>query len=589
MTNLAPLMVVVPLGAAAAVLFANSLVPARAVRALTGLAVLVEVGLGAALVHQTAHGLIVYWFGGWTPRSGVALGVAFSVDQLGAGAALLAALVIGAAVATAWWSMPDAGAIVSALLLTLLAAMAGFCLTGDIFNLFVFFELMAVSAFALAAYRSGSRSALRGTLNFAVTNSIGAFLVLIGIALLYGRTGALNLAQIGRQLARDGAPDRLVIVALALLLAGFLIKAAVVPFHFWLIDLAASGPVPLIMILAGVVDALGLYGAARIYWTVFATPMAARQHVVEAALIGLGALSALGAGALSVAARAPRRRLAFVMVAHTGIVLAGLGCLSARGTAGAVMYAAGDGSAKAAILAGLVLLGMEGAAARKAGRTVLVAGGLACAGLPLFATGVGKAAIEDALAAAGYAWVTPVVVLTAALTGAAVLHMALTAAPAAPAAPLASGGGDGGRRTLTAVAAALLGVSVATVTLGRWAASAAARFVGTAGYQRRGAATTPASARAHPPGQRDTARSHCRCRRCPPRRGARARRSPAGNARRSVVSAPRGAVEAARRQHRGLRHMGHRRHRRHYPGPGFGPPLRDGPAREASSLHAAAA
>ena len=84
--------------------------------------------------------------------------------------------------------------------------MAGFCLTGDLFNLFVFFELMSVAAYALTAYKIEEEQALMGAFNFAVTNSVGAFLVLTGIGLLYGRTGALNLAQLGR--TPGGRPGR---------------------------------------------------------------------------------------------------------------------------------------------------------------------------------------------------------------------------------------------------------------------------------------------------------------------------------------------------------------------------------------------
>ena len=68
----------------------------------------------------------------------------------------------------------------------------GFCLTGDIFDLFVWFELMGVSAYALTAYRPEERGPIQGALNFAITNSIGAYLSLSGIGLIYGRTGALT-------------------------------------------------------------------------------------------------------------------------------------------------------------------------------------------------------------------------------------------------------------------------------------------------------------------------------------------------------------------------------------------------------------
>jgi len=489
----APLPVAVPLATAAVVLFLNTVAPRRVVQALTLAAVAAEIGLAAALVHQTRSATTVYWFGGWTPRSGVALGISFTIDQVGAGAALVAGVVTAAAVVTTRWTIEDADGIVHALLLTLLAAMAGFCLTGDLFNLFVFFELMAVCAFGLAAYPTRSLSALRSALNLAITNSIGAFLVLIAIAILYSRTGALNLAQMGRQLATGGRADRLVIVALALITVGFLIKAAIVPFHFWLIDTATAAPIPLVIVLAGVLDSLAVYGVARVYWTVFATPLTGHQHALQAILVSLGAISAVGAGALSLAFRDPRRRVAFVMVAHTGIVLIGVGCLSARGIAGAVVYAVGDGTVKAAILVGLVLLGtargrvgrepvdVPSSRRRQAGVALLTAGGLATAGLPLFATGLGKAAIEDAAGGAGFGWATPVIVLAAALTGAAVLDIAWSTVEVRA---------EPGRSRdtwapLFCLGGVLLALSALASTLAGWAAGAGARFVATAAYQGR--------------------------------------------------------------------------------------------------------
>jgi multicomponent Na+:H+ antiporter subunit D len=492
--GIAPFPVVVPLVVAAMVLCVHGVVPRSVVRALTFAAVLAEIVLAAALVYQTRSTTIVYWFGGWVPRGGIALGVSFTIDQLGAGAALLAGIVTAAALAATPSTMGEVGGIIDALFLTLLAAMAGFCLTGDLFNMFVFFELMAVSAFALAAYNTRDIGAQRSALNFAITNSIGAFLVLIGIAVLYGRTGALNLAQIGHQLTHTGTPDHAAAVALALLTAGFLIKAAAVPFHFWLVDTATSAPVPLVMILAGVLDLLGVYAIARVYWTVFAGPLANDHRIVEALLISIGAISAISAGLLSLLFRDPRRRMAFVMVAHTGIVLIGVGCLSARGVAAAAIYAAGDGVVKVAIFIGLALLGFAKAdgrqsdagpsnARRRAGLTLLTVGGLATAGLPLFATGLGKASIEDAVAAAGYPWVTIVIVAAAALTGAAVLNIVATTR--AGAGHVRPNGRGGSWVPLFSLGALLMVLAVVATGARRWAATAATRFVNTAAYQQR--------------------------------------------------------------------------------------------------------
>src|SRR5207247_8220992 len=139
---------------------------------------------------------------GWQPRHGVALGVAFSVDPLAAALAALAAVLTTASLVFSWRYFDEVATLFHVLMLVFLAGMVGFALSADLFNMFVFFELMGVCAFTLTGYRIDQPGPLQGGLNFAVTNSIAAFLILTGIGLLYGRTGALNLAQIGQSLAR---------------------------------------------------------------------------------------------------------------------------------------------------------------------------------------------------------------------------------------------------------------------------------------------------------------------------------------------------------------------------------------------------
>ena len=168
----------------------------------------------------------------------------------------------------AWRFFEAVGPTFHALILVFLGALIGFALTGDLFNMFVFFELMSVSAYALTAYRIERAASLQGALTFAVTNSVGAVMILFGIALLYGRTGALNLAQVGEALASRPS-DGLVVTAFALITGGFLVKAAIVPFHFWLADAYAVAPTPAAIVFTGVMSDLGIYAVARIYLTVF--------------------------------------------------------------------------------------------------------------------------------------------------------------------------------------------------------------------------------------------------------------------------------------------------------------------------------
>ena len=177
------------------------------------LAVLASAGLCAAALVEAHGDTLVVWFGGWEPRAGVAVGIDFAVDPIGAAMALFVAVLGVAALVMCIEVIQVEDNLFDAIALVFIAAMVGFCLTGDLFNLFVFFELMSVCAYVLVGYEIRKRAPLEGSLTFAITNSIGSILLLCGIALLYGRTGALNLAQMGRALA-EGPADGLVVVVL---------------------------------------------------------------------------------------------------------------------------------------------------------------------------------------------------------------------------------------------------------------------------------------------------------------------------------------------------------------------------------------
>jgi len=426
---LVPLPVVVPLLAAVLVVVMRRRLTPFAARSLSFAVAATVVGLAAALLAATHGGVHAYWFGGWTPRHGVPLGVSFSVDAFGALGALFAGVLVAAAVLVSA-RVAAFGPLAHALVLVLLAAAVGFCLTGDVFNLFVFFELMSVCTIALIALNTSDVRALRAALHFAVVNSIGAFLVLIGIALLYARTGALNLAEIGERLAAHPA-DQLVVTAFALIAVGFLTKAAIVPFHFWLVDAASSATPPVAMLLVGLLDTLGLYAIARIYWTVFSGPLAGHRALVQGVLLGAGALTA-GLGAVLCVGQADRgRRLAFVSVSHTGIALVGLGLLNPLGLAGFGLYACADGATKAALFAVVRPSPRPGSPpddrspwyGGRVGAAVLVLAALALAGLPPGGTYLGKALIEAGVAGAARVLLDLGLLAVSIVTAAAVLQL----------------------------------------------------------------------------------------------------------------------------------------------------------------------
>ena len=273
MDALPALPVAVPLLVAAALVGLAPVCPRRVADAIALAAAAGVTVLCLLLLVRSFDGPVVYWFGDWTPREGIALGVTFAIDPVGAALATLAGALATAALTFSWRIFEAVRTLHHGLMLVFLAGIVGFCLSGDLFNMFVFYELFSVAAYALAGYQTTDPGSVRGALNFALTNSVAAIFVLGGIALLYGRAGALNLAQLGQSLA-TGPADRLVVVAFLLLMVGLFVKAAVVPFHFWLADAYALAPTVVGVIFAGVVSELGLYAVARVYWTVFSAPLA---------------------------------------------------------------------------------------------------------------------------------------------------------------------------------------------------------------------------------------------------------------------------------------------------------------------------
>jgi multicomponent Na+:H+ antiporter subunit D len=387
--------------------------------------------LCAVLLARTGGGAIVTWFGGWHPRGGVAIGVDFAVDGIGAGLATFVAALATAALVFSARYLDAEEAHLHILVLVFAAGMVGFCLSGDLFNMFVFFELMSVAAFALAGYKVEEAEAIEGSLNFAVTNIVGSFMLLTGIALIYGRTGALNLAQAGAALGHAPA-DGLVVVAFALIAAGFLIKAAIVPFHFWLPDAYAVALTPACLLFAGAMSELGIYGLARVYFTVFSGPLDPHLEGLRAILIGAGVLTALLGATLALVQNHLKRLLAFATVSYMGIFLIGVGTLEPDGIAGTAIYVVGDGCAKAALFAcvGIVQHRLGAVSQRhlwaaglrlRGTAVVFVLGGLLLASLPPSAAFLGKSMLDDSLIAIGYGWVVAVIVIASILTGGAVL------------------------------------------------------------------------------------------------------------------------------------------------------------------------
>ncbi|MGI9103205.1 MAG: complex I subunit 5 family protein [Terriglobales bacterium] len=431
-TILAPLPVVIALGTAAILAALNKFLPRRAADALAAMATITVGGISLQLMRLSSIQPIVYWFGGWTPRAGMALGITFTIDPIGAGLAAFTSVLVLAAFVFSWHYFDSVGTHFHVLILVFLGAMCGFSLTGDLFNMFVFFELMSAAAFALCGYKVEEAGPLQGALNFAVTNTIAAFVVLSGIALLYGRTGALNMAQIGRALGDDSSA--LVVVAFTFITAGFFVKAAIVPFHFWLADAHAVAPTPVCVLFSGIMVELGLYAVARVYWAIMDRPFATHGPALSGLLLTVGTITAIVGGLMCFGQRHIKRLLAYSTISHMGLMTIGFALLKPDALAGAALYVVGHGLVKASLflVSGILLhrlrtideIELHGRGRDLWGTAALwVFAGLGLAGLPPFATFLGEAAIEDTATKHGQGWLWVVFFLSAVLTAGAVFRV----------------------------------------------------------------------------------------------------------------------------------------------------------------------
>lgn len=431
---LVPLPVVVPLVGAALVGMLRRFLN----RTFTDLLGLMFSGVtlftAALLVHRVLSGPVEYWFGGWAPRGSTVLGIAFTAEPIGASLALLAAILTFLALLSGWRDLDSGANHFQPLMLIFLGAMSGFVLTADLFNLFVFFELMSIAAFALCGLKTAEPAPLQGSFNFAITNSIAAFLLLTGIAMLYAAMGALNMAQVGMLIA--GRHDPLVLFAYTLLVCGFLVKAAIVPFHLWLPDAHAVAPTPVCVLFSGLMVELGLYAILRLHIVVFGQAVGAIQGRERALLMGFAALTIIVGAVMCYGEHHLKRLLAYSTISHAGLLLLCCSIGGPVGVASMLLYLAAHAFVKSSLFftSGLLLQRLRTISERSLfqkaqgmpGLAVLwFAGGAGLAATPGFATCFGASLASRAASETGLPrWVVPCLfVLSGTLTAAAVLRV----------------------------------------------------------------------------------------------------------------------------------------------------------------------
>jgi multicomponent Na+:H+ antiporter subunit D len=325
MNNLVPLLVVIPLGVGFLIPLAIRLHP-RLADLLSNLAFL---GLVALSLSLTGH-QIVYHMGGWPTPNGIDL----RVDGL---TTLMLLMINGLALIVGLYSVAYLQRSMVryryySLLMFVVAGTNGVVLTGDLFNLYVFMEITAIASYALVAF-CGEAEDFEASFKYAVLGGLSSSIILIGIGLVYGMTGTLNMTHLASRLSEtsETAPIRF---ALALFFCGFGMKAALVPFHTWLPDAYPAAPAPISALLSGVVSKVtGIYVLARLLFNVFGMTddMLMLMRWMGGITMVVGGLLALGQWDI-------KRLFAYSSVSQAGLIVLALGLGTTWGVVGGLFH-----------------------------------------------------------------------------------------------------------------------------------------------------------------------------------------------------------------------------------------------------------
>ena len=460
---------------------------------------LTSVILGAALAWrlmlQADYGpLTVYALGGWQAPFGIVL----VVDRL---SALMLALTWTIAVpvlcyATAGWDAH--GRHFHALFHFQLMGLSGAFVTGDLFNLFVFFEVLLISSYALLLHGQGAQR-FRSGLHYVVLNLVASALFLIGLALIYGITGTLNMADLALRIARLNPQEVVLLKAGAmLLLVVFGLKAAIVPVYLWLPATYAAASAPVAALFA-VMTKVGVYSIIRVHAVMLGdgpghAALAAAPWLLPLALLTI-ALSVLGA----MAAHSLSRLVSYLTVASVGVILAGIGLFTPAGLSAALYYIVHSTLVMAALFLLVELLAAQRddaedrlQPASPVAQPVLLGlmtllGAASVAGLPPLPGFLGKLMIlQSAIGSPAQVWVWSVVLIAGFFT---LIGLARAGAilfwNVLPAEPKASHAGGSSRRMMSATLGLLslsLVLAAAASPLKRYTDAAAAQLADRAAY-----------------------------------------------------------------------------------------------------------
>ncbi len=329
-----PLFIAIPLGSAFFIYLLGSLLKERAKiisdiwANLATASCLVFSLLTLASVYYNSP--LLYFMGGWRPPIGITL----VIDGLSAFMLLIINSVgfLATLYSINYMEKFTAKYKFYALLMLLIGGMNGVAMTGDLFNMYVFIEISAIASYVLVSFGVEAEE-LEASFKYMVLASIGSLFILLSIALLYAGTGTLNMADISQKLAQNPNATVIILVSI-LLLVGFSLKAALIPFHAWLPDAHPSAPAPISSMLSGVViKVLGAYGMIRIFYNVIGM-----DKRISTIILVLAGLSMIVGVILQLGQNDIKRLLAYCSISQIGYVLLGIGIGTPLGVLGGLFH-----------------------------------------------------------------------------------------------------------------------------------------------------------------------------------------------------------------------------------------------------------
>lgn len=290
------------------------------------------------LIYVLKEQSFMYNFGNWSP----VIGIQFVVDEF---SALMTFVVLTLATLIIIYSLKDIEHEIAeaqflsyyTLIFLLLFSMVGMVFTNDLFNLYVFLEILSISSYGIISIKR-SKDNLMATLKYLVIGTVGSASILIGIALLYMVTGYLNMSEVNGVIGQAWQIyPRNILLSLVFILTGLGIKSAIFPLHTWLPDAHSNAPTPSSALLSGLVVKIYIFSIAKILFRVIGLDIVKAIGVPEF-ITYFAILSMIAGSVFAIGQKDIKRMLAYSSVAQIGYIILGLGLATELGLAAAFFH-----------------------------------------------------------------------------------------------------------------------------------------------------------------------------------------------------------------------------------------------------------